>query len=134
MSQQAADLHWIRRTSMTAQSNILLLYLARALRGFGDGFSAVILPAYLALIGFSAALIGIVAATALFGTALATLLIGFVAPRHDLRNLLLAGAALMTATGLAFPQFELPVLLLVVAFIGTINPSSGDLGPLIPIE
>jgi MFS family permease len=92
------------------------------------------LPAYLALIGFNAALIGIVAATALLGTAFVTLLIGFVAPRHDLRNMLIAGAALMTATGLAFPQFELPALFLVVAFIGTINPSSGDLGPLIPIE
>jgi len=117
-----------------ALAPIHLLYTARALRGFGDGFAVVILPAYLALIGFNAALIGIVAATALLGTALVTLLIGFVAPRHDLRNMLIAGAALMTATGLAFPQFELPALLLVVAFIGTINPSSSDLGPLIPIE
>ncbi|HZP79559.1 MAG TPA: MFS transporter [Pseudolabrys sp.] len=119
---------------MTAQSNILLLYLARALRGFGDGFAAVILPAYLALIGFDAALIGVVAATALFGTALSTLLIGFVAPRYDLRNLLIAGAAMMVATGLAFPQFELPALVLLVAFLGTINPSTGDLGILIPLE
>jgi hypothetical protein len=28
-------------------SNIALLYAARAARGFGDGFAAIILPAYL---------------------------------------------------------------------------------------
>jgi len=116
------------------QSSITLLYVARALRGFGDGFAVVILPAYLALIGFDTTLIGIVAAVALLGTAASTLLVGLVAPRYDLRNLLIAGAALMIATGLAFPTFALPALVLLVAFIGTINPSTGDLGVLIPIE
>jgi len=99
---QAAALH---RISILEGAKIL---------PFDDELRAVvILPAYLALIGFNTALIGIVAATALLGTALVTLLIGLVAPRHDLRNPLIAGAALMTATGLAFPQFELPALLLV---------------------
>jgi MFS family permease len=115
-------------------SNIVLLFGARALRGFGDGFATVLLPAYLAVIGFSAAQIGIVAAAALFGTALFTLLIGFIAPRYDLRNLLIAGAALMILTGLAFPQFEALGFLIGVAFLGTINPSAGDIGVLIPLE
>ncbi len=116
------------------RSDILLLYTARAVRGFGDGFAVVILPAYLALIGFDTALIGLVATAALLGTALSTLLTGFIAPRYDLRSLLVAGAALMTGTGLLFPAFELPALVLAVAFVGSINPSAGDLGMLIPIE
>jgi len=115
-------------------SNVFLLFAARALRGFGDGFAVVVLPAYLAAIGFDAAQIGVVAAAALFGTALFTLAVGLVAPRFDLRNLLVAGAVLMIGTGLIFPQSEHIVFLVGVAFLGSINPSTGDIGVLIPIE
>src|SRR5512143_4357805 len=83
-------------------SNIFLLFVARALRGFGDGFAIIVLPAYLSAIGFDAAEVGLVSAAALLGTAISTLAIGFVAPRYDLRNLLIAGAALMICPGLAF--------------------------------
>jgi hypothetical protein len=44
------------------------------------------------------------------------------------------GAALMVATGIAFPSVEHFFLILLVAFIGTINPSGGDLGVLVPLE
>jgi MFS family permease len=118
----------------TPRSDILILYAARAARGFGDGFAIIILPAYLAAIGFDAVQIGIVASASLFGTAVFTLAIGLVAPRHDLRNMLLAGAVLMICTGLAFPQFEHLTFLALIAFVGTINPSTGDLGVLVPLE
>jgi MFS family permease len=118
----------------STRSDIMLLYAARALRGFGDGFAIIILPAYLTAIGFSPAEIGLVASASLFGTALLTLAIGFIAPRHDLRTLLLGGAALMACTGIAFPNFDHVTLIAVVAFIGTINPSTGDLGVLVPLE
>ena len=71
---------------------------------------------------------------ALLGSSLLTLAVGFVAPRHDLRNLLMFGAALMVATGLAFPQFEHMAYVGLVAFVGTINPNTGDSGILVPIE
>src|SRR5438132_6503935 len=83
-------------------SLIALLYAARALRGFGDGFAIIILPAYMTTLGFDAVAVGIVATASLLGTALFTFVIGWIAPRFDLRVLLLFGAALMTATGLAF--------------------------------
>jgi len=114
--------------------DIFYLYAARGVRGFGDGFAIIILPAYLSAIGFSPAEIGIVASASLFGTALLTLAIGFIAPRHDLRTLLLGGAALMACTGIAFPNFDHVAFIAVVAFIGTINPSTGDLGVLVPLE
>jgi MFS family permease len=104
------------------------------LRGFGDGFAAIVLPVYLATIGFDPAQIGLIAAAALLGTALLTLGVGLLAPRHDLRHLLIAGAVLMIATGVAFPAFEQIGLLAAVAFFGTVNPSTGDIGVLIPIE
>ncbi len=114
--------------------DILLLYAARGARGFGDGFAIIILPAYLSAIGFSPGQIGIVASASLLGTALLTLAVGFIAPRHDLRNLLLGGAVLMACTGLAFPNFDQIVFIAIVAFVGTVNPSTGDLGILVPLE
>jgi MFS family permease len=78
--------------------------------------------------------IGIVATAALLGSALLTLGVGFFAPKHDLRDLLLAGAVLMTATGLLFPVTEHIAFILAVAFFGTINPSTGDAGVLVPLE
>ena len=112
----------------------MLLYAARAVRGFGDGFAVIILPAYLAEIGFDAFQIGIVATAALLGTAAATLLIGHLGARHDIRNLLLLGAAFMIASGILFPNAQHIVLVAMIAFFGTMNPSTGDLGMLVPLE
>jgi MFS family permease len=114
--------------------DILYLYGARALRGFGDGFAIIILPVYLSAIGFSPQQIGIVASASLLGTAALTLIVGFVAPRYELRSLFLAGAGLIALTGVIFPATETIVPVLLVAFIGSINPSGGDLGMLVPLE
>jgi MFS family permease len=57
-----------------------------------------------------------------------------IASRHDLRSLLLFGAVLMVATGVALPSSEHLALIATVAFIGTINPSTGDIGVLVPLE
>jgi MFS family permease len=114
--------------------SLMLLYAARAARGFGDGFAVIILPAYLAQIGFDAFQIGIVATAALLGTSAATLLIGHLGARHDLRNLLLIGAAFMIGSGLAFPNAQHIALVAAIAFFGTMNPSTGDLGMLVPLE
>ena len=118
----------------TGNALISLLYVARGLRGFGDGFAIIILPAYMTALGYDAIAVGIVATASLLGTALLTLITGWIAPRHDLRPLLIVGAGLMAATGIAFPGVEHFVLIALVAFIGTINPSGGDLGVLVPLE
>ena len=110
------------------------LYSARAARGFGDGFAALILPAYLSALGFGPVQIGIVAAAALLGSAVLTLAIGLIAPRYDLRTLLLACAGLMIATGIAFPASQHFTFIALVAFIGTINPTTGDIGVHVPLE
>ena len=120
-------------TAKTSSLSVLL-YLARGLRGFGDGFAIIVLPAYMTTLGFGAAAVGLVAAASLLGTALLTLAVGWFAPRHDLRPLLVFGACLMAATGIAFPNAEHLLLIAAVGFIGTINPSGGDLGVLVPLE
>jgi MFS family permease len=117
-----------------SRSERLYLYSARAARGFGDGFAAIILPAYLSELGFSPFQIGMIATAALLGSAALTLTIGLWAHRSDLRTLLLLCAGLMVATGLAMPSFQQFIPLALVAFIGTMNPSTGDIGVHVPLE
>src|SRR3954462_6109052 len=90
----------------TATALIRLLYIARGLRAFGDGFAIIILPAYMTALGYDAIAIGIVATASLLGTALLPLIVGWIAPRYDLRALLICGAGLIAFTGLAFPNVE----------------------------
>lgn len=122
------------RPSLDEGALIPLLYTARGLRGFGDGFAIIVLPAYMTALGYDAVAVGLVATASLLGTALLTLMVGWIAPRHDLRALMICGAGLTALTGLAFPNVEHFLLIAMVAFIGTINPSGGDLGVLVPLE
>ena len=124
----------LERLGVAGQADVVNLYAARAARGFGDGFAAIILPAYLLEIGFDPFQIGLVAAAALLGSAATTLAIGFLAPRYHLRTLLLACAALMVVTGIAIPSFQHLVFIAAIAFIGTMNPTTGDIGVHVPLE
>jgi len=110
------------------------IFVARALRDFGDGFVAILLPVYLTALGLSAFDVGLVATLALFGSALLTLGAGFLAARYDVRGLLLAASALMIASGLAYAAANDYAVLLMVAFVGTINPSGGSTSVFVPLE
>ena len=110
------------------------IFVARSIRDFGDGFVAILLPVYLITLGMSAFEVGVVATLALFGSALLTLAIGFLGARHDQRILLLAASALMAATGIAYASASEYAVLLLVAFVGTINPSGGSTSIFVPLE
>ncbi|WOS66742.1 MFS transporter [Sinorhizobium fredii] len=110
------------------------LFAARALRDIGDGFVAVLLPVYLLALGFTPLEVGVIATVSLLGSALLTICVGFLGARHDHRQLLLAGASLMIATGVAFAVVHDYALLLVIAFAGTINPSAGSVSVFVPLE
>jgi MFS family permease len=125
---------YFQRLGVGGRSDVFYLYAARTARGFGDGFAAIILPAYLLEIGFNPFQIGIIATAALLGSAATTLAIGYLAPRYDVRTLLLICALLMIVTGIAIPNVQHLVFIAAVAFIGTINPTTGDIGVHIPLE
>ncbi|MFZ5791983.1 MAG: MFS transporter [Pseudomonadota bacterium] len=110
------------------------LFAARALRDFGDGYVAVLLPAYLLALGLTPFEVGVIAALSLFGSALLTIGAGFLGARYDHRRLLLAAASLMVATGVAFSVVDDYGLLLVVALAGTINPTAGSASLFVPLE
>jgi MFS family permease len=113
---------------------IVTLLAARGVRSFADGFIAVVLPAYLLALGMSQVEVGVLSTATLLGSALATLAVGRWGHRHPLRRLLLAAAMLMAVTGLGFATFESLWPLLVVAFLGPLNPSGGDSSVFLPLE
>lgn len=111
-----------------------VLVAARAVRAFGDGFVSVLLPAYLLALGLGDVQIGAVATATLLGSALLSLVVGLGAGRAPWRSLLLGAALLMAVTGVAFGTVRDFWPLLLVAFIGTLNPSAGDVSVFLPLE
>lgn len=110
------------------------LLIAKGLRAFGDGFVSLLLPIYLLELGFSTLQVGIIATATLFGSGILTLVVGLHAYRYSHRVLLLAATALMAGTGLGFATVSDFWPLLVIAFVGTLNPSSGDVSVFLPLE
>lgn len=110
------------------------LLLARALRAFADGYVAVLLPAYLIALGFGAWEVGVLATSTLLGSACATLAVGAWGHRVHHHRLISGAALLMAATGFAFGIASSFWPLLLIAFIGTLNPSSGDVSVFLPLE
>lgn len=111
-----------------------ILLIGRALRAAVDGYVAVILPAYLLALGFGTWEVGLLSTATLLGSALATLAVGAWGHRFHHRHLLLAAALLMATTGLIFSGLSTFWPLLLVAFVGTMNPSSGDVSVFLPLE
>lgn len=117
-----------------ADATALPLLLARGLRAFADGYMALLLPAYLLSIGLGTLEVGIVSTATMLGSALATLAVGAWGHRIAGRRLLRGAALLMLATGLGFAGLASFWPLLIVAFVGTLNPSSGDVSVFLPLE
>ena len=115
-------------------ASVLYLLAARALRAFADGYMALLLPAYLLALGLGTLEVGVVATATLLGSAFATLAVGAWGHRFPSRRLLRGAALLMAATGAGFAGFSSFWPLLLVAFVGTLNPSSGDVSVFLPLE
>jgi len=113
---------------------VRLLLIGRGLRAFVDGYVAVLLPAYLLALGYDIWHVGVLSTATLLGSALATLALGAWGHHASPRFLLLGAALLMTATGLGFAGLSAFWPLLLVAFVGTLNPSAGDVSVFLPLE
>ncbi|MEI8410620.1 MULTISPECIES: MFS transporter [unclassified Kribbella] len=108
-----------------------VLLQTRGIRAFGDGIVSVVLAGYLAALGLSEARIGVVVAATLLGSAALTLGVGLRGHRVGRRRLLQLVSLL---TGLGFAAADGFWVLLVVAFVGTLNPSGGDVSVFLPTE
>jgi MFS family permease len=133
-SSEASLDQWWQLLPEGLQPDARRLLLGKGLRAFTDGLVSIILPAYLLHLGYGAFEIGAIVTSTLFGSALLTLAIGLFAHGFAGRRLLLGSCALMAATGIAFVLVSNFWPLLLVAFVGTINPSAGDVSIFLPVE
>ncbi|HEY6195471.1 MAG TPA: MFS transporter [Candidatus Eisenbacteria bacterium] len=111
-----------------------LLFTARSIRLFAYGFLSIIFVLYLVRIGMGGPAIGLLLALTLLGDAGISLWITTRADRMGRRRMLLLGAALMAAGGIAFLLTRRPELLMLAAIVGVISPSGHEIGPFLSIE
>jgi MFS family permease len=114
--------------------DIALLFTARCIRMFGYGLLAVVVVLYLDAVGLSGAQIGLLLALTLLGDAAISLWLTTHADRLGRRRVLLLGAVLLLAGGLAFAATPVFAVLLVAATIGVISPSGNEVGPFLAVE
>ena len=111
-----------------------LLFATRFVRLFAYGALSVILVLYLVGLGLSEADTGLLLTATLLGDTLVSLGLTTQADRIGRRRMLIAGAALMVAAGLAFALTREMWLLVLAGTIGVISPSGQEVGPFLPIE
>jgi predicted MFS family arabinose efflux permease len=111
-----------------------LLLLTRFTRLFAYGALSVVLVLYLTALGLSAPHIGLLLTLTLVGDTVVSLWLSTRADRIGRRRMLVAGAALMAAAGLAFALTHNFVVLVIAGTIGVISPSGNEVGPFLPIE
>jgi len=115
-------------------ANAKRLLIGKALRSIADGYVSILLPAYLLKLGLSAFQVGAVTTATLVGSAVLTIFTGVITARFGHRRPFIAASGLMIATGLAFGSLRSFWPLMLVAFIGTLNPSSGDVSIFLPLD
>ena len=111
-----------------------LLFVTRFTRLFAYGALSVVLVFYLTSLGLSTSQTGLVLTLTLIGDTVVSLYLTTRADRIGRRRMLIVGAALMAAAGLAFAFTSNLVFLIVAGTIGVISPSGNEVGPFLPIE
>jgi MFS family permease len=120
------------RSSVSGDARRILF--VRALRGFADGLVSVLLASYLTRQGFTPFEVGAIVTATLLGSAALTIGLGLAGQGLARRRVLLGASLLMVATGVGFAGLTTFWPLLVVALLGTLNPSSGDVSVFLPTE
>jgi MFS family permease len=110
------------------------LFLTRTVRLFAYGALSVILVVYLTSLGLSTAQVGTLLTPTLAGDTAVSLWLTTRADRLGRRRMLVFGAILMAAAGLAFAATRNFLLLTIAGTIGVISPSGNEVGPFLPIE
>ena len=121
------SLNWLTRDGK-------LLLTARIMRTFGYGFLSIIIAIYLRLLGFDNIQIGLLLGSALVNSVIFTLFASFYGDRIGRRRLLIIYASLMSVSGLLFTITDNYFLLILAAFIGTINVTGSETGAFLTIE
>src|SRR5712675_700292 len=111
-----------------------LLFLTRFVRLFAYGSLSVVLVFYLIGLGLSESQTGLLLTLTLAGDTVVSLYLTTRADRIGRRRMLIVGAILMAAAGLAFAFTKNFLLLIIAGTIGVISPSGNEVGPFLSIE
>jgi len=118
----------------TGHGDVRLLFATRVTRLFAYGFLSIVFVLYLVRIGMGGPAIGLLLALTLLGDAGVSLWITTRADRLGRRRMLLVGASLMAAGGVAFVLTRRPELLMLAAIVGVLSPSGNEVGPFLSIQ
>jgi MFS family permease len=111
-----------------------LLFVTRFARLFAYGSLSVILVFYLVGLGLTESQCGLVLSLTLAGDVVVSLLLTTQADRIGRRRMLVIGAILMAAAGVAFASTRNLFFLIIAGTIGVISPSGNEVGPFLSIE
>ncbi len=111
-----------------------LVFLTRCTRLFAYGALSVVLVFYLTSLGLSTSQTGVLLTLTLVGDTVVSLYLTTHADRIGRRRMLIVGAMLMAAAGLAFASTRNFAFLVVAGTIGVISPSGNEVGPFLSIE
>jgi MFS family permease len=111
-----------------------LLFLTRFIRLFAYGSLSVVLVFYLIGLGLGEAQTGALLTLTLVGDTVVSLYLTTRADRIGRRRMLIVGAILMAAAGVAFACTSNLLLLILAGTIGVISPSGNEVGPFLSIE
>jgi len=123
-----------RRQRFRLGGDARLLIVGQGLRAAGYGFTAVILGALLAALGYGPLQVGVLLTALIAGTALASLVVGAVADRVGRRRCYAGFFLLLALAGAAVAAGAPYWLLLLIALSGALSTDVVDNGPATTLE
>jgi MFS family permease len=128
-----------RWTPIWLNASLTWLFVVRALRSASQGYLAIIVPLYLALLGYDAVHLGILFTAASIASSVLSALTGVLSDRWGRKAFLILICLLTAGGGIAFALWQNFTVLVLAAAIGTIGRgggagSGGNWGPFYPAE
>ncbi|HTY80589.1 MAG TPA: MFS transporter [Candidatus Bathyarchaeia archaeon] len=114
--------------------NARLVFIAKTVRTFCYGALGVLLPVYLVELGMDARQLGIAVTLTLLASTAMTFMIRWPAERWGPRAALMAQAALIVVSALAFLLTRQPWLVVAAAMAGNLAAGTGETGPFLSLE
>ncbi len=119
--------------------DLTLLFAGRGLRSLTQGYLSIVVPLYLAALGYSAVQLGLVFTAASVGSAILAATVGLLSDRYGRKTFLVILGLLTAVGGVVFAASSSFVVLLVAGAVSTIGRgggagSGGAWGPYYPAE
>lgn len=130
---------WRRWWPLWLNRDLALLFTGRGLRSLAQGYLAIIVPLYLARLGFDGVHLGIVFSASALASALLAAGVGLLSDRFGRKTFLILISLMMAGGGLVFALSHNFIVLVIAGALGTIGRgggagSGGGWGPYYPAE